>query len=148
MFLLGFSCLILSYFGGSVQLVSILHRIEQTEGRRYVPCSTKLPKTLGKNRLKGYVCKLRSIGNFRKCCHCLQDPCLEEPSDTRSVGREQHLPFAGSSFCGWRMRKWGRWWTNSAGVQDPMQTSSSEATQASPSQLTRSELEHASLDWI
>lgn len=33
-------------------------------------------------------------------------PCLVEPSDTRrksSVVREQHLPFAGSSLCGWRL---------------------------------------------
>jgi len=56
-----------------------------------------------------YMCASREVVETAgRVVTTYTDPCLEEPPDTRlrsSVASEHHLPFAGRSSCGWRLRE-------------------------------------------
>lgn len=82
--LFGVCYLILPFFGVSVQLVPILYLIEETEGRRYAPCSTEVSKTLVKMGWKD-MCASQEVLETAASVAAYTDLCLEEHSDTRQI---------------------------------------------------------------
>lgn len=82
--LFGVCYLILFCFGVSVQLVPILYLIEETEGRRYVPCPTKVSKTLVEMGSKD-MCASEEVLETAGSVTVYTDPCLEEHCDTRQI---------------------------------------------------------------